>query len=412
MKKLSALLLAAALVLGITLPAAAVDHTFGGYWRVRGFVQQNFTGEDATQAKDLQQTDSRTRLFYTAKFSDNFKFVNKFEFDWFYGADDETGDIGADGKHLEIKNSYVDFNTGPVQWKIGISGYKIARGFIFSDDFSGAVIDYKAESWNLPFIWIKHFEGGIGSNKNDQDVDAYTLNPSFKCGNWTINPFFMYLFSDDGSAADSRFSDMNVYYLGANVDFTIDEWNLWGTGIYNGGDLEQAAGGQDLDLKGYLFALGAKGAVGPVGLHGEFFYASGDDNPNDDDQDAFFPPNGVSYYWSEIMGKGIFDNQVSANSPGNVITNIWAVNGGVDYSFLKNLKLTVDIWYAALVESVYFGAEDDVLGTELDIKATYKVMPNLNLDLVAAYLFRGDGTYKGPNGADPFELGARLALTF
>ena len=165
-------------------------------------------------------------------------------------------------------------------------------------------------------------------------------------------------------------------------------------------------------MKGYLFALGAKGAVGPVGLHGEFFYASGDDNPDDNDQDAFFPFNGASYYWSEIMGKGIFDNQVSANSPGDVITNIWAINGGGDYNFLENLKLTFDIWYAEIVEKAYFQADDTVLGTELDLKATYRIMPNLNLDLVAAYLFRGDGTHAGTNSVDPYELGMRLALSF
>jgi len=112
------------------------------------------------------------------------------------------------------------------------------------------------------------------------------------------------------------------------------------------------------------------------------------------------------------MGKGIFDNQVSANSPGNVITNIWAVNSGADYNLLENLKLRFDIWYAALVEKDYFQADDTALGTELDLKATYSVMPNLNLDLVAAYLFRGDGTYAGPDSVDPFELGMRLALSF
>ena len=412
-KRLSVLFFAAMLVLLFSLPAAAVDHIFGGYWRVRAFTQQHFAGEDSTGSQDLTRTDSRTRLYYTARFSDDFKFVNKFEFDWTYGTE-TLGDIGADGKELEINNSYVDFNTWQkkLNWKIGIQSYTIGRGFVFSDDFSGAVVHYKGDGWGLPFIWTKVYEGGMGSNKNDQDVDNYTLNPYVKWGGWTLNPFLTYVYSDDGSAADHRFSDINAYFLGANVDFKIDSWNLWGTGIYNGGYLQKASTGRDLDLKGYLFALGARGAVGPVGLHGEFFYASGDDNPDDNDQDSFFPFNGASYYWSEIMGKGIFDNQVSANSPGDVITNIWAINGGADYNFLENLKLTLDIWYASLVEKAYFGADDDVLGTELDLKATYRIMPNLNLDLVAAYLFRGDGTYAGTNSADPYELGMRLALSF
>jgi hypothetical protein len=421
MRKLSVLLLAAALVLAFTLPAAAVDNIFGGYWRARAFVNRNFTGEDSTKTKDLTQTDSRTRLYWTAKFSDKFKFINKFEYDWYYGADDETGDIGADGKHVEIKNSYADFYTGPVQWKVGIHNWKLARGFVFSDDFSGMTIDYKADGWNLPFIWVKGYEGGKGSNKNDQDVDYYTIAPRFSYKNWKFAPYFMYVYSDDGSqwtqtrgtSSTIVVNDVGVYFLGLDVDVKLGGWSLWGTGIYNGGDVQVAATGTDMDFKGYLFAGGGSGKVGPVGIHAEGFWASGDDNPNDNDWDAFGTPGGNirgnSYYWAEIMGMGKFDNQTIDNGPGNHITNIWAIGGGVDYQALESLKLTLDLWYASLVETT---TGDDVLGTEIDFIATYKIMPKLNLDLVGAYLFRGDGIYTGAGEADPWEIGAQLSLSF
>jgi hypothetical protein len=55
---------------------------------------------------------------------------------------------------------------------------------------------------------------------------------------------------------------------------------------------------------------------------------------------------------------------------------------------------------------------DEYLGTEIDLIATWNIMPKLNLDLVFAYLFRGDGTYDGPDDADPIEAGARLSLSF
>ena len=422
MKKLSVLLLAAALVLAFTLPAAAVDHIFGGYWRARAFVQRNFSGEDAAKNKDLTATDSRTRLYYTAKFSDKFKFINKFEFDWSYGQE-PLGDISADGQILEIKNSYADFYTGPVQWKVGISNYKIARGFLISDDFSGVVVDYKAEGWNLPFIWMKAYEGGMGSNKNDQDVDYYALNPSFKYGNWKINPYFLYVYSDDGSmftgtrgtSSVITVNDVGIWFAGADVDVKLAGWSLWGTGIYNGGAAQRASTGKDIDFGGYLLAAGGKGAVGPMGLHGQFFWASGDDGTDPNDNDAFGTPGGNiqgnSYYWAEIMGHGIFDKQSSNNSPANHISNIWAVNGGASYQAIESLKLTLDLWYASLVEPLTPGG-GDVLGTEIDLVATYKVMPKLNLDLVGCYLFRGDGTYKGASEADPWEIGARLSLSF
>jgi len=284
MKKLSVLFLAAALVLAFTLPAAAVDHSFGGYWRIRAFTQKNFSGEDTTSAQDLTRMDSRTRLYYTAKFSDDFKFVNKFEFDWVYGTS-TLGDIGSDGKEFEIKNSYVDFNTWnkKLNWKIGIQGYTIAKGFIFSDDFSGLNIAYQGDGYKIPFIWIKAYEGGMGQNKNDQDVDYYALNPYFKLGGFGINPYAMLTYSDDGSAwsSTSAFNDVTMWWLGADFDYKVEGWNLWASAIYNGGDAEQNASTEDMNFKGYLFGLGASGAIGPVGLRGQFVYSSGDD---DDDR--------------------------------------------------------------------------------------------------------------------------------
>ena len=44
---------------------------------------------------------------------------------------------------------------------------------------------------------------------------------------------------------------------------------------------------------------------------------------------------------------------------------------------------------------------------------TYSVMKNLNLDLIAAYLFAGDATTGGAdNRKDPYELGAMMSFSF
>jgi hypothetical protein len=414
------------MVLAITVPASAVEHIFGGYWRTRAFTQQRFTGEENTDAQDLTRTDTRTRLYYTAKFSDNFSFVNKFEFDAVWGTGgSQYGDLGADGIAIEVKNTYADFTLGPVRTTLGTQGYVIARGFVFDDDFTGAIVRWNSDWGRIPFIWMKINEGGTGKNANDLDIDAYGVNPTFKVSDdISINPFLIWWYSEDASAVyatrttgiGAAINDLSTYNIGVNADIKWDPFSIWGTAIYAGGDYDLAATGQNIDLSGWLLAAGAKTAWGPVGIHGQIFYASGDDDPNDDDNDAFLagPTTGTgvgqSYYWSEIMGYGIFDNQTSNGSPANAITNIFAAGIGATYTLMENLKLKGDIWWAGLAEDNAAG--DSFLGTELDFLATYKIMDNLNLDLVAAYLFAGSATEQNPDSTDPYELGARISLSF
>ncbi len=110
------------------------------------------------------------------------------------------------------------------------------------------------------------------------------------------------------------------------------------------------------------------------------------------------------------MGYGTFDWDVSANSPADHITNILAANLGVSFQAMDKLTLGADVWYAKLAEEDSNG--EDVLGTEVDLSASYELVENLSLDVVAAYLFAGDATYCGDDDANPYELGAMLSLSF
>jgi hypothetical protein len=464
MRKLLVLGLVALLVAVFTLPAGALENKFGGYWRTRFFANVNFQGETNSavvvdpitgrtldaEDQDLYRVDTRTRLYYTAILNENLQLVNKWEFDAVWGTG-PLGDYGADGVVFEIKNSYADATIGPLRAKIGIHDLLIARGFIFADDFSGLTLSYANEGMNLVGHWIKGFEGGTGKDANDFDVDTYGLSPVFTFGEGlSLNPFVYYMYSDDSSlanaagagttsgggnlpnAADPTFvsDEWSVYWLGVNADFSLGPASIWATGIYQAGDIDNNStlnpGGQDLDVSAYLLAAGASMPLGPIGIHGEFFWASGDDKA-DDDIEAFFGiagPGGWSYYWSEIMGYGIFDSQFSAGSPNERPSNIWALNIGATLKPIEKLSLRGDIWYAQLVEEEggpgatigpggsVSGGEDE-LGTEVDLRATYQLVEGLNLDIVGAYLFAGDAiSVSGDNDDDPYELGMRLSLSF
>jgi hypothetical protein len=410
MKKLLTGLLAVGLVFALALPASAFDSEFGGYWRTRAYMQKNFTGSD-TGASDLQQVDTRTRLFYTAVFSEDFKFVNRFEWNVTWG-DLVGGDIGTDGMGIfRIKHSYANFNLGPVNFMVGLQPRVLFRGFLMDDDFAGLAVTFNGSGFSIPLIWVKAYEGGTGNTANDNDVDYYALKPSFTFGNATLTPTLAYVYSKDASKwpTTSGNKEVKVFFAGLDADLKFGGGSTaWFTGIYEGGSAE-LINGKSMDISAYLLAFGGQVNIGAMDIHGRAFYATGEDRTTTDSE-AYYVPKGRSYYWAELMGYGIFDNQVSSGSCADQISNIMAANIGVGFKVSDALKITADLWHAKLAEDDAKG--NDVLGTEIDLLITYSLMKNLTLDVVGAYLFAGDATYGGSNSENPYEIGTRLSFSF
>lgn len=419
MKKFGVFALAALLVVMFTIPAGALENKFGGYWRTRFYSQQDFSGND-DESLDYTVVDTRTRLYYTGILNDDLKLVNKFEFNATWG-DTDGGDIGADGNTFRVKNSYADFNLTPsLNAKVGIQGIVLGRAFLFDDDFSGAVVSMKGEGLTIPFVWIKRYEGNMktesnpsGKGTNKRDVDYYGIAPSFQAGEaFKINPYVVYATSDNAQDTRANWDDTSIYWVGLDGDLSTETMSLSFTGIYCGGDVDLVSGGS-LDFSSFLVMAGFGLNFGAVDVHGEAFYATGDDKADDSDIEYFVAPTGQAYYWSEIMGLGTFDNQVSNNSPGGDVSNVYALNGGVGFKPMDGMSLTFDVWYASLVEETSTSGGETDLGIELDAKMSYQLVEGLTLDVIGAYLLAGDATTaKASNDADPFEVGSRLSLSF
>jgi hypothetical protein len=399
MKKIIASAVGLALVGGVAVTtASAVESQFGGYWRTRMFVQSDFSGQDNP---DYSRTDNRTRLYYTAKFNDDFKFVNRFEFNSNWG-DDNGGDIGSDGDTFRVKHSYADFTLGNVHTSIGQQGRTLSRGFLFADDFSGVVITPTFGDLKVPVVYFLAVGDDVRGDTVGGDVHFVNAAPSFQFDNWTLSPTVSYL----NATSDI---DWDMVWIGLDVDAKFDAFSAWGTFLYSTGDeVDDDFVGTGNDQDGYLLAAGAEAGI----FHGQAFYASGEENPGDGDSDAFASAPGQSYYWSEIMGYGIFDNNASAGSPADAITNVMALNLGVTLKPMDKLKLDFDVWYAALAEDNVNGDED--LGIEFDAKVTYALMDDLNAEFVFAYLMADDATTSddGGNDEDAIEAGVRLSLKF
>jgi hypothetical protein len=398
MKKIIASAVGLMLVGGVAATSVvAAESQFGGFWRTRMVFDDNLAGDDSGSN---YQTDTRSRLYYTAKFSDNFKFVNKFEFNTKWG-DDEGGDIGADGDTFLVKNSYVDYTMGAVNTKLGIQTGTIARGFLFADDFSGATVTADFGTVKLPVVYATSVDEEVRDDGPGAPGDGHLLSvmPNIMVSDaLTITPHATYatVARDQDLALNVDFDETDLFWVGADIDLKLDAVTAWGTFIYNGGEVD------DDDVSAFLLAVGADAGI----VHGQAFYASGDDDAADGDRDDFQTPLGSSYYWSEIMGLGVFDRGASNGSPADHISNIWAVNAGVTLKPVDKLTAQFDVWYANLVEDDAAG--EDELGIELDAKLTYALEDNLNLDFVFAYLIADDAT----GDDDVIESGVQLSLAF
>jgi hypothetical protein len=411
--------------------ASAVESQFGGYWRTRFTYDDNMLAPSdrptyATQTEDNDypdnyaltntnaeknrkanndtgskyRTDTRTRLYYTAKFNDDFKFVNKFEFNTTWG-DDDGGDIGADGANSwRVKNSYVDFQLGMLNSRVGIQGGTLARGFLFSDDFSGLIEQLNiSDKVKIPFWYITAVDETAQGIKTG-DVNIFAVSPQIMISDkLSLNPTLAYLIQTG--------QNTEVYWAGTDIDLTLDKVSAWGTILHNGGEK------QNNDITGWLFAAGADAGI----VHGQAFYATGDKsaqfNNNSDvfaddnrDTNQFQTLPGQSYYWSEIMGKGVFDRHASNGSPGDQISNIAAFNAGVTLMPMDKLTVNLDAWYAFLAVDDLNG--NDELGLEFDGNVSYQLMDNLTADFILAYLVAGDAT----GSEDVVEGGLQLSLKF
>jgi hypothetical protein len=386
MKKIIASAVGLMMVGGVaTTASAAVENQFGGYWRNRFIYMDNFKGTDTPSEFVV---DTRTRLFYTAKFSDDFKFVNKFEFNTTHG-DKIGGDVGADGTGIwRIKNSYADFNLGkPVNVKMGIQAAVIGRGFIFDDDFSGVIATGKFGTVSAPLAWIAVRDENADATLT-ADENLFGAMPTIKINDgMSVTPYFIY-HTISGEETDN-------WYLGADADLKFGSVSVWGTGIYNGGTVK------DADNKGFLVAAGVDAGI----ARGAVIYASGDDDATDGDNDAFVTAPGAYYAWAEILGDGIFDRK-TGNGGTTAITNRFIGNAGVTVKPMDKLTVKGDVWYVQLAEENAAG--DDEVGWELDGMVTYNIFDNLSVDAVFAYLISGDVAGE----EDIMEGGVRFSLKF
>ena len=415
----------------LTGAAWALEQEVSGEWRTRAYINQDWDGDDGVEAYDYHTFDTRMRLFYKADVTEGLRFHFALEVgDIIWGQDfDTTGgfydkaDVGTDDISIEVKHMYADFDWGKTNWKLGAQELVIARGFIVYDDFYAANITWNSDAASTNFIYAKLRDGYVGNgyvgaeDVDDGNLEVLGVYPKFTLGNTTVVPGLTWAHSGDFDQTTVADDEHDSFYLSLDLDHTInDTTSVWFTGIYKGGS--ETSAGVDTDFSSWLLAFGGTTMVKDVEVHGQAFYATGDDDATDDEDNTFSFVNssgyfGQSYYWAEILGYGWFDyNYVPTGSPADQVGNVWAINLGATITLTERTSLILDVWKAQLAEDNAFGESD--LGIEIDARLSTQIIPDyLYLDVIGAYLFAGDAvSADGKNDENPVEAGMYLAIYF
>lgn len=165
------------------------------------------------------------------------------------------------------------------------------------------------------------------------------------------------------------------------------------------------------DVKTRGVYVNGRYTMGPAYVGGAFLYASGDDaGPSGKGGSQYKTGYGVDpATWGEVSPAILFadaygdslDNAMRGNGDADshsVMNNVWLYQLYGGFAAARKLDFNAKLTIAKADEKPAANYLSKDFGTELDVKATYKVVDKLSYNVGAAYLWAGD-YFKGPSTA-------------
>jgi len=466
LKKTAAIVAAAGALAAITVPAMAFENEFHGTSRLRYFLSNyeqggggnpltpNAAGRiaptNAGTTENLKLNnyfEQRTRIFYTAKASDDLKLVTGFEIDSVFGdkAQGSTtrnngGALESDATNLETKWVYLDFKipSTPTRVTAGIQPIKDSlKGIFFDADVAGILTSTKAGSATINAGYFRGYDQSYfttNTPKGQQNLDIGLLEGKFAISKDISVTGAYYLYADGRgltglpTGGAGTISSMMLHVFGLAAEAKMGALSLSGFAAYQGGLLRNVDG---TDNTAYLNALAynvaAKMPIGPGTFKTALLFTSGQgdlDRPHltgwvgtsQSQNKAWGATTGTSTYNESGMlllnrnaaaGTGTTDNAIVYNT-GNG-SNPLQMQGLYLYTLGYDAKIGAKTYVNANAGAAWTAKTNGLkpvdaktgrrngtnyMGTEINVEAGYKMYDNLTASLQAAYVILG-GYYKG-----------------
>jgi hypothetical protein len=474
MKKFWIVMLAVARLLAFTAPVIAavggVDVQFSGTYRVRGWYDDNVglmkanengygvTGNKWPVNQGQAFYDNRLRIETTFKVAEGLKLVTRFdalEKKWgqtSYGSSDSAKDNG----NIYFERAYVSFTTGLGTLNVGYQDWsRFGTQFIDSDEsFPG--IKYINTFGPLTVLagFQKRSEsmssGGVNqpydSGYMDIDSDLYVLGGIFKFKGGEAGLLAEFLNDRSGSqypsqaAAGTSALRRQVWIYDGYAKFKAGPVYVEAEGfLATGGlyaDFTKLSTAKNQQLEAYGAYINAEVDLKPLYVGAKYIYVTGDDPNSADKREGNATQSylalGTDHDFALMYGNYEYFNQVTANGAaggnswrthsneknsfvgyGMENANSWQIYAGIKPTPKIDVRIALtDAWVQTAPVN---NAVSTHVGTELDLRASYKIFDNLTYSVGAGYFFTGEyfkGTDTGADVSNDYLLMHQLLLSF
>ena len=442
-------------------PAAAVEFDFHGDMNNRFLIYTNRQDwlnneqqgiiEDSTV--DAYYGELKYRFWFEAADDDGaVKGVYAVEIGGIRFGEGTDGDFSGDGTDVETRWAYLDFQTPGVErkarWRMGLTPWKInsffwqetATGLTLYGD-AGDMLDYQV-AWIRPLDKLSFDEDEDGLDDLDILYGRLNIAPRDKL---KIGLFGLYFHSkeDVGDPADpddvagprawllkniDDRASFDIWTIGLDGAWDVDSfffnWDL----IYQGGQIDDIlwnpnaanldldfrgtdtfTGGiptdTDFDLSAWFLHADAGYKFGAHKLTYSFWYASGDDDPSDDDFEGYLAvdldrDDNISIF------EGLYTDDSTYFTERPYMLDKGFIMNKLAWDFKINEKTTVGAagMYMLTAEDIEYtnatggNENNDEIGVELNGYFRYMLFKNVEFKINAGYLWAGDAL-------DAFETG-------
>ena len=449
MKKLLVVLLSLGLIVVFGMTASAADVKFGGSYYVVGVYENNPSLSDNGYSHAFFYQRFRLQPVFTI--AEGLTFTARFDAmekqwgntNWKGGTDDLTSSrkttVGVTGTNQKIQES-IEFERAYVTFLTGIGAFQV--GYQNVDDWGTDFGDYsnsrnriafvtKAGPMTINLVYEKPYEndtaGATPNNNVAADNDTYALSGIYNGKDMEAGLLYKYYSynSNKPIGVTTTMTQISPYMKATFGPVYVEGEATYWFGYSKNMEAPYLAGKQDVKLQAQSFYLKGKYSFGPAYAGALFAYTSGDDLSDPGKDTTAKSGGGTNFAPALILMNDAMNTwtagTVSTTSTINVTSskyNVLIYNGFAGFNPTPKLNVEAALTYAAVNKrelTATTKAVSDKLGTEFDVKATYKIYDNLTYMMGAGYLWAGDyfkGTDQNKNIGNDYVLLNQLTLSF